>query len=533
MCSENNQNQEFLPEMNQETSLEQIVASDPNYRTEEEAFAIANGLPLEVIGPQGGRTEEQAVALAACEVPYYVDRQPGRDAVAGAFREELGHAMEAGAKVMSADKELRFCLELQRDRLARKNIRYKEELDPGKKPMRSPVNNVRSWQDGHYETSWSVGYIKRKRTAERDGMKTFKRTDPSSICETVIDVRDGENVSEDTYCCPNCGAVSTIKGLQEGCSQCGTSFQMTELYPKVGNYFFVDDPAVSTDPIWKTAIRYGLLALPVTIPLFSPMILFRSESGASMADMKFAVPPISMVIRYIFGMIITSPITGYFVWMLSLFFLSFAQLGKESPAALSVGRSRKRFAARMSRISPVYTFETFSSKITTLFRILVFSDNRESLPFNAVKDLGSALDNVVDCTFRGWMSCKKIKEEGNKVFVTGDVYVDTVRDMGSKLKVKSEVYQVTVGKRTDVPVLTNFSIAKIQCPSCGASFNSFKSKNCPYCGTECPPAEDDWVLYEVKNVYKQHLIKSILIAVVAFAILIGSILTTYGPFAKG
>ena len=517
MCTENNQIQE--------TDLEQIVRHAPNYRTEEEAIAIANGI-----------SEEEAVAMVA-SADSSAKRPGERAAVAGAFREELGHAMEAGAKVMSADKELRFCLELQRDRLARKNIRYKEELDPGKKPMRSAVNNVRSWQDGHYETSWSVGYIKRKRTAERDGMKTFKRTEPSSICETVIDVRDGENVSEDTYCCPNCGVVSTIKELQEGCSQCGTSFQMTELYPKVGNYFFVPDPAVSTDPIWKTAIRYGLLALPVTLLLFSPMIflsgsLTKMSSTGSLSGLKFSAPSLSTVIRYIIAMIIVSPLTGYFVWILSLFFLSFAQLGKESPAALSVGKSRKRFAAQMSRISSVYTFETFSSKITTLFRALVFSDNRESLPFNAVKDLGSDFDNVVDCTFRGWMSCKKIKEEGNKVFVTGDVYVDAVRDMGNKLKVKSEVYQIKAGKRTDVPVLTNFSIAKIQCPSCGASFNSFKSKNCPYCGTECPPAEDDWVLYDVKNVGKQHLIKSIIIAVVAFGILIGSILTTYGPFAK-
>ena len=34
------------------------------------------------------------------------------------FREEIKHAYESGAKVMSADRELRFCFELQRDRLA-------------------------------------------------------------------------------------------------------------------------------------------------------------------------------------------------------------------------------------------------------------------------------------------------------------------------------------------------------------------------------------------------------------------------------
>ena len=109
--------------------------------SEEEAIALANGI-----------TEEEAIALASSGGST-VDRQAARAAVAGAFREELGHAMEPGAKVMSADRELRYCLELQRDRIARKNIRFTEEFDPGKKPVRSAVNNVRSWQDGHYETS--------------------------------------------------------------------------------------------------------------------------------------------------------------------------------------------------------------------------------------------------------------------------------------------------------------------------------------------------------------------------------------------
>ena len=120
-------NQAMVQEVSQEESLEQIVASSPNYRTEEEAFAIANGI-----------SEEEAIALAA-SAEYSANRPQERAAVAGAFREEFGHAMEPGAKVMSADKELRFCLELQRDRLARKNIRYKEELDPGKKPLGTTV----------------------------------------------------------------------------------------------------------------------------------------------------------------------------------------------------------------------------------------------------------------------------------------------------------------------------------------------------------------------------------------------------------
>lgn len=517
MCAENNQNQE--------NELEQLIASDPNYRTEEEAIALA-----------GGMTEEEAIAISSSG-ENAASRQDARNAVASAFRVELGHAMEPGAKVMSADRELRYCLELQRDRIARKNIRFTEEFDPGKAPVRSAVNNVRSWQDGHYETSWSVGYINHKKTAERDGMKTFKRKDPQSICETVVDVRDGEDVSEDTYCCPNCGAVSTIRELQEGCSQCGTSFRMTELYPKVGNYFFVPDPGVSTDPIWKTMIRYGLCSLPVTLILFAPIVLQDPSASHSMISTytpeNWVVPSLARVIAYIVTMIVASPIIGYFVWFLSLFFAGFKTLGKETPAALSVGSSRKRFASQMARISPAYTFETFSSKITTLFRILVFSDSRESLPFNAVKEIGTDFDNVVDCTFHGWMSCKKIKVENNSVYVTGDVFVDTTRDLGDRLKVKNEVYQITAARRTDVPFSTNFSIAKIQCPSCGASFNSFKSKNCPYCGKECEPPKEDWVICDVKNVGKKYLFKRIFWIVVVIAILALSVFSTLHSIQTG
>ena len=52
-------------------------------------------------------TEEEAIALASSE-GNTVDRQAARDAVASAFREEIRHAFEPGAKVMSADRELRY-----------------------------------------------------------------------------------------------------------------------------------------------------------------------------------------------------------------------------------------------------------------------------------------------------------------------------------------------------------------------------------------------------------------------------------------
>ena len=38
----------------------------------------------------------------------------------------------------------------------------------------------------------------------------------------------------------------------------------------------------------------------------------------------------------------------------------------------------------------------------------------------------------------------------------------------------------------------------IECPSCGASFDATKNKNCPYCGNQYEITTDDWALVELK-----------------------------------
>ena len=468
---------------------------------------------------QGIWTEEQLRVLEAAglatESQPEEDRKPNRDAVAAAFREELKHANEAGAKVMSADRELRYCLELQRDRISQRSLNCTDEMRPGAY-FKEGFNDVRSWQDGQYETSWSVGFIEHTKTFERPNMKRYKHKEPQAIYETVVDVRSGEDVSSDTYCCPNCGSVSTIRELQEGCSHCGTAFKMSELYPKVTNYFFSYDTQGRADPIWKTAIKYGLYSLPVMIPL---MLILAWYKYGSITGAEGGMTP-KIVIMYFLGTILVSPLIGYFMWMFSVFAAAGRQIGTGTGPALSVGRSRKRFAEKMSKISSAYTFETFSSRITSLFKLVVFSGDRASLPFYEGSDLAAEFDNVVDCSFSGWMSCKKIKQQGNYVYVTGDLFVDNTRDLGDHIQKKREAYRIKAGRRTDVPFTSNFSIAKIQCRNCGASFNSFKTRNCPYCGSASEPASDDWVIYDIRNIGQSYMIKPLIIVLVILVLIV-------------
>ena len=87
-----------------------------NWLTEEEAIALASGVSVE---------------KAAAMLEGAGDRKKERDAVAATFREELQHAGEPGVKVMSADREFRYCLELQRERIANRGLQLTEEMIPG------------------------------------------------------------------------------------------------------------------------------------------------------------------------------------------------------------------------------------------------------------------------------------------------------------------------------------------------------------------------------------------------------------------
>lgn len=49
----------------------------------------------------------------------------------------------------------------------------------------------------------------------------------------------------ETYVCPNCGNITKIAALEdEGCAYCGTHFLMAQLYPKVTNFYILDNLSV-------------------------------------------------------------------------------------------------------------------------------------------------------------------------------------------------------------------------------------------------------------------------------------------------
>ena len=114
------------------------------------------------------------------------------------------------------------------------------------------------------------------------------------------------------------------------------------------------------------------------------------------------------------------------------------------------------------------------------------------------ESLDPKMKDIIDLNFGGALGCSSVKEEGIYVTVVTKAYFDVLYATDEKVYFKKQIFSATLKRRTDIPVDFNFSMTKIACPSCGASFDATKTRNCPYCGNEYQNNTDDWTLVELK-----------------------------------
>ena len=152
----------------------------------------------------------------------------------------------------------------------------------------------------------------------------------------------------------------------------------------------------------------------------------------------------------------------------------------------------------MKKNSPEFSYEYFTSKTLSLIKTAVFSENENELLFYKGGKLDPKMKDIIDMNYGGALGCKSIHEEGTFVTVETKAYFDVLYASNDKVFFKKQVFSATLKCRTDIPVDFNFSMTKIACPSCGASFDATKNKTCPYCGNKYEITTDDWALVELK-----------------------------------
>ncbi len=138
------------------------------------------------------------------------------------------------------DQDLNYCLELQKKRLINKSLIMKYNIVP-RGLFGHGGGMGKSWSDEHYISSMEYRTCQLSRTFYRDYKKIYDKKQNSIFYQIITNVHNSDAVEDDLYTCPNCAAISKIAFLQRGCPYCGTFFDMTDLFPKVTNFFFIED----------------------------------------------------------------------------------------------------------------------------------------------------------------------------------------------------------------------------------------------------------------------------------------------------
>ena len=391
------------------------------------------------------------------------------------FRASLGNAICSGENIPFADNDITYTLKLQHDRIAKKGLELSCDTysrDDNKNKFIAGSN----WRDAHYESTVCFEQCGIKRKVKKDGKTKYKDDHKSVLYETITDVVAGTHPDNDPICCPSCGAVSTVAGLQNGCPHCGTRFQMDDLFPKVTSYYFLDTPGMT-----KNEFRSGYLVSYIITLIVMYILCFILKKG----------------IGYYIGFTIGSFIIAYILYV--YFLIMKLIVGAISSAGkMGTAGSRKKFETRMKRISPEFSYEYFTSKALSLIKTAVFAENESELMFYEGKKLDPEMKDIIDLNYGGALGCKSLREEGNFVTVETKAYFDVLYARGDKVFFKKQVFSAAFKRRTDIPVNLNFSMTKIACPSCGASFDATKNRICPYCGNKYEITTDDWALVELK-----------------------------------
>lgn len=400
------------------------------------------------------------------------------------FAVELKEFTQAGRLPSSCDQDMEYCLELQKERQKDKNVIMKYEFVP-RGHFAKTGGIGKGWEDERYKTRMEYRTCRWEKMFYKDKKKVHSSKQNSTFYQIITDKRDSHAVEEDSYTCPNCGAISKVRELIDGCSYCGTFFKMEDLFPKVTNFFFIEDIS-GTDKevngdIAKTVVPCMLISMICLTYVYSN----QNDNGLLM----------NLIPGVIAGAILGG-VLGYFLWAILKIGYIFAQAGKSASMVVNVSGSAKSFEAKMKKYSPEFSYEYFTSKVISMLKMIIFSKDPQELPIyegDATKDMFS---DILDSSYTGALALKKFQIQDDYCYVTVDAYMEDIYD-GSKIRKKRDIFRVVLRKNITTPIQLNYSIKKINCKSCGASFDATKQKNCPSCDSLYEIADEDWVIVQI------------------------------------
>lgn len=400
------------------------------------------------------------------------------------FIDELEEYTKSGTLPETCSNDVKYHLELQNERLKNKNLRL--QYDFSKRGVLLDEKYVwgKNWRDDRYENKLDWRSCELRRTVYYNNRKLYDKKRKRILYGYVTDVYNKKLVKNDLQGCPNCGAIIKISDLQKGCKYCGTKFLMEDLFPKITNYFHIEDFGSSQPEIKHEILKYILI---VDAILYVIMDIYSSINPTFTLD----------TLRVILAGIIVGPILGYFTWASIKIAKIFVGAIKSVGQLANVHGSEKRFEKTMQKYTPEFSYTYFTSKAVSLLKMILLSQNPDDLVVYNGEILGNRFENIIDSSYRGGVALKKENIKDGICSVEVDIYMEDLYILGKRVKRKDSIYRVNLRRNVSKTLNMAFSIKAVECAGCGAGFDATREKKCTYCGRKYIAEEDDWVVTKV------------------------------------
>lgn len=398
-----------------------------------------------------------------------------------AFAGELEEWSRTDKTPSMGNQDIRYYLELQGERLRRRCLRMEYRF----KLRGEHLDNIYSMahKDRIYTNSFTSSSYLQSTIFSRDGKVLYEKEDPQGFLQTITWMNQQE--TEETYCCPNCGAVSPIKTLLSGCPYCHTRFLISDLFPKVTGYYFEHSFLMNKKESKRKTLKWALGGILVVFLCSLPVIIQQFTLIGLLISLIVSIP--------------TGAFFGYYTMSVcTLLHLLGAAAGKAIKLPNVAGTKRK-INELLKPYDTNFSYEHFCGKMVNLLKIMIFTDDLENSPVYEGQGEIPDFSAIVESVYEGSMGLNKGWVQDGYCYLDLDVYMSDIYDR-SRLSRKNDLFRMVVCKSVKKGADLGFSIKKVQCAGCGGSFDATRKRICPYCGNLYHLREDDWVVLSIKSI---------------------------------
>ncbi len=406
------------------------------------------------------------------------------------FIEQLNSSyISEGEYPKLASSDLKYTATLQSKRLQEKDaeIKYNYVTDDALNIVAHKLD-----KDTRYITRFPFFIMKSTTEYSVHGKAVKNDKRDKVFFANVIWLKDQKRT--ESYSCPNCGAVSTVRELLTGCPFCKTQFLMSELYPKITNYY---DYGKNEGQINSSNLPFSLLGIPIVFIVLWLCGLFNYNtlrSAFASGDLYQQIIQCAWAIGAVVAGILAGPLLKIITNILyailrPLFFIR---------DLVGMFRTKCKLPEFMRSFEKNFTLDHFIGKIVYLTRMMVYSEDYDNCAVYYGKPIENKCKDVIDMTYYSLVNAKNMYIENDHAYLDLSLHMYIYSCKGNHVRKKYKKFNLLLCKSIHAEEDYGFSIHKIECRNCGSSFDATREKHCPFCQSGYNLSDYDWIIKSFK-----------------------------------